>query len=98
PILSSSTTYYVTASNGSCETIHRTPVKATILSTTDITITPSVPEVCGEDNVVSISALGDNITEIIHTQDFESGLSGYIITTTGDTTPTSGSAPDAPWS
>lgn len=98
PVLSSSTTYYVTASNASCETIHRTPVKATILSTTDITITPSVPEVCGKDNVVSISALGDNITEIIHTQDFESGLSGYIITTTGDTTPTSGLAPDAPWS
>lgn len=98
PVLSSSTTYYVTASNGSCETIHKTPIKATILSTTDITITPSVPEVCGEDNVVSISALGDNITETIHTQDFESGLSGYAINTTGDTTPTSGAAPDAPWS
>ena len=94
PPISATTTYYVTAWNGICETIHRTPVVATILPTSNITVTPSVPEVCGEGNVVQITAAGDFVKEILLTQNFESGMAPFVVTT-----PTNvGGGVDTPWS
>lgn len=93
PSIGTTTKYYVTAFNG-CETIHRTPVTATILPTTNITVTPSVPEVCGENNVVQITAAGDNVTETLIEQTFESGMAPFTVTTP---TNTNGGA-DTPWS
>ena len=93
PSISVTTTYYVTAYDGVCETIHRTPVVATILPTTNITVTPSVPEVCGEGNVVQISATGDFVTETLLLQNFESGMAPFTVTTPVNT---NGGA-DTPW-
>lgn len=94
PSISATTTYYVTAYDGVCETIHRTPVVATILPTSNITVTPSVPEVCGEGNVVQITASGDFVTETLLLQTFESGMAPFTVTTP---TNTNGGA-DTPWS
>ncbi len=94
PLISTTTTYYVTAYDGICESIHRTPVVATILTTSNITITPSVPEVCGEGNVVEISAVGDLVTETLLLQTFESGMAPFTVTTP---TTTNGGT-DTPWS
>jgi len=94
PSIAVTTTYYVTAYDAVCETIHRTPVVATILPTSNITVTPSVPEVCGENNVVQISATGDFVTETLLLQTFESGMAPFTVTTP---TNTNGGA-DSPWS
>ena len=94
PSISSTTTYYVTAFNGSCETIHRTPVVATILPTTNITVTPSVPEVCGEGNIVEITASGDFVTETLLLQTFESGMAPFTVSTPINTN----GGVDTPWS
>lgn len=93
PSISTTTTYYVTAYNGTCESLYRTPVKATILTTTNITITPSAPIICGENSPISITATGDTTEEDILVQDFESGMGGFTTSVTG----TNGGA-DTPWS
>lgn len=95
PALSTTTTYYVTAWDGICETKHRTPVVATIFPSTNITITPSVPEICGEDVKINLTAAGDFIKQTLLTQNFESGLSGWSVFSS----PTnSGGGIDTPWS
>lgn len=64
PPIAATTSYWVTAFNGSCESLVRTEVIAKISPLPTITFTPSVPEVCGENNIVSITAGGD--TELIY--------------------------------
>lgn len=64
PAIGATTSYWVTAFNGSCESLVRTEVIAKISPLPTITFTPSVPEVCGENNVVSITAGGD--TELVY--------------------------------
>ncbi len=64
PAIGATTSYWVTAFNGSCESLVRTEVIAKISPLPTITFTPSVPEVCGENNIVSITAGGD--TELIY--------------------------------
>lgn len=81
PTISSTTTYYVTAYNGTCESKYRTEVKAIILPTTNVVITPSTPLVCGEDNILSIIANGDTIEEEIFNEDFEDGINSFTVTT-----------------
>ena len=95
PSISSTTTYYVTAYNGTCESKYRTAVKATILPTSNITITPSTPLACGEDNTISILANGDTIEEDIFTEDFEDGINS-LTASTG--TPYTNPGTDTPWS
>ncbi len=94
PVLSSTTTYYVSAWNGSCETLHRTPVVATILPTSNINVTPSVPEVCGEGNIVQITAAGDFVRETLLLQNFESGMAPFTVSNPI----TTNAGPDTPWS
>lgn len=74
PFLTATTKYYVTAWNGSCESWYRTEIIATINPTTNINVTPSVPEVCGENNVVQITAGGDLIVDYLVNENFEGGL------------------------
>ena len=64
PVIAATTSYWVTAFNGSCESLVRTEVIAKISPLPTITFTPSVPEVCSENNIVSITAGGD--TELIY--------------------------------
>lgn len=75
PAIGATTSYWVTAFNGSCESLVRTEVIAKISPLPTITFTPSVPEVCGENNVVSITAGGDTGLIYLIDENFEgSGL------------------------
>ncbi len=75
PTIATTTSYWVTAFNGSCESLVRTEVIAKISPLPTITFTPSVPEVCGENNIVSITAGGDTELVYLIDENFEgSGL------------------------
>ena len=78
PSLSATTKYYVTAWNGTCESWYRTEIVATINPTTNINVTPSVPEVCGENNIVQITAAGDKIIDYLVNENFEGGLGTMV--------------------
>ena len=94
PSISTTTIYYVTAYNGTCESLYRTPVTATIKPTTNVTLTSSLPNVCGEGTIISLTAGGDTVTEDVLLQDFESGLGSWVVTTPTNTN----AGADTPWS
>ena len=73
PSISSTTTYWVTGFNG-CESLVRTKVTAHVSPLATISFTPSVPEVCGENNVLSLTATGDVQQTYLVDEKFESGL------------------------
>lgn len=77
PPLAATTTYWVTAFNG-CESLVRTKVVATISPLANLTFTPSVPEVCGENNVLSLTASGDKQLSYLVNEPFNSGLGVMI--------------------
>ncbi|WP_320815255.1 GEVED domain-containing protein [Flavobacterium sp.] len=81
PSIAVNTSYYVTAWNGVCESWYRTEVKAIINPTTTINVTPSTPEVCGENNVVTIAALGDVVIDYLVDENFEGGGFGVLTRT-----------------
>jgi len=75
PSLSMSATFYVTAYNGSCESLVRRAITAKIKPVPNVTITPSSPEICGDDNFVQISAAGSTELVELFNENFEgSGL------------------------
>ena len=79
PTISQTTTYYVTAFNGTCESTFRTEITAEVLPTPEIEFTSSSYDICGENSIVEVSALGEN--EIVHLidVDFEDGtLGGFL--------------------
>ncbi|BCY28415.1 GEVED domain-containing protein [Flavobacterium okayamense] len=73
PSIGVTTDYWVTCFNG-CESHVRTKVTAHVNPVATITFTPSVPEVCGENNVLSLTASGDVQETYLIDEDFESGL------------------------
>ncbi|SHK98508.1 GEVED domain-containing protein [Flavobacterium xanthum] len=83
PSISSNTSYYATAWNGTCESRYRTEVKAIIKPTTTITVSPSTPEVCGENNIVTIAALGDLVIDYLVNENFEGTGFGVLTRTNG---------------
>ncbi len=80
PSISTTTTYYVTAFNGTCESWVREPVVAQFNPVPVLTVTPDVPEriVCGENDMLEISAVGDIDDVFIIDEDFESGGLGVF--------------------
>lgn len=78
PALAATTNYYVTAYNGVCESWYRQKITAEINPVANIVVTPSIPEVCGENNVVQITAGGDFITDYLVDEDFEGGGFGML--------------------
>jgi hypothetical protein len=74
PSISTTTDYFVTAFNGTCESLIRTKVIATINGSSIISMTPSIPEVCGEGNIVTITAAGDNMVDDLINENFQNGL------------------------
>lgn len=78
PSLTSSKTYYVAAFNGTCESWYRQEIEAVIKPISNIVVTPSVPEVCGENNVVQITAGGDFIIDYLVNENFEGGSFGVL--------------------
>jgi hypothetical protein len=77
PSLSTTTPYYVTALNASCESQVRTEVIATVNPTPTLTFTPTAPEVCGEDTVLTLTASGDKQQVFLINENFENGLNGF---------------------
>ncbi|WP_395050425.1 GEVED domain-containing protein [Flavobacterium sp.] len=82
PSLTTTTVYYVTSFNGSCESLVRTRVVATIVPTTSINFTPTNPTTCGEDNVITINAAGDTTVLDLFVEDFEGATTGLTATMT----------------
>jgi len=73
PSLSTTTTYWVSAYNG-CESLERKKVIANINPIATISFTPSVPEICGENQVLSLTASGDVQQNYLINENFELGL------------------------
>lgn len=76
PSIAATTTYYVTAFNGSCESLFRTPVVATIKPVPTLTFANANPEVCGENSIMSLQASGSNEQVYLIDENFESGSLG----------------------
>ncbi|WP_298513753.1 GEVED domain-containing protein [uncultured Kordia sp.] len=91
PSLSATTTYYVTAYNGTCESWVREPIVAKFNPIPTVTITPDVSNrvVCGENDMLEISVSGDVEDVFLIDEDFESGglgaFSNVIIIDNGAT-------------
>lgn len=105
PLLATTTTYYVTSYNASCESRVRTPVVAKIVPTTILSFTPTTPMACGENSILTINATGDTTIVDLFTEDFEDEtLGGFSVTTTTNLYDTNGDKvgdtpqPNAPWS
>lgn len=106
PTLTATTTYYVTSFNGSCESLVRTPIIATIVPTTVLTFDPEFPVACGEDSVITLNATGDTQIVDLLVESFEDGTLGNFSVTTdknlydanggSDHTPQT-VQPNAPW-
>ncbi|MQP51943.1 MULTISPECIES: S-layer family protein [unclassified Flavobacterium] len=73
PSIATTTMYWVTAFNG-CESLTRSKVTAVISPLATLSFTPSVPEVCGENNVLSLTATGDKQLTYLVNEPFNSGL------------------------
>lgn len=96
PTLSVTTIYYVTAYNGSCESLIRTRVVATVIPVTNISFNPAAPITCGENTVITISSdLNDVAVLDLFYETFESGGLGGFNYTTGATPVNPGA--DTPW-
>lgn len=81
PSLNSTTTYYVTASDGSCESLVRKPIVAKIKTVPVVTFTPSAPVFCGENDVIQVSVAAGDETIDLFSENFNSGsLGGFTYT------------------
>ncbi|WP_298897435.1 GEVED domain-containing protein [uncultured Psychroserpens sp.] len=78
PNISSTSTFWVTASNGSCESLKRLEIIGTLNPITELTISPAVPIICGENDVIQISATGDTELAYLIDEDFEGGGLGVF--------------------
>lgn len=92
PNISSTTTYYVTAFNGTCESIFRRPVVARIRPIPNISFDLPLASAnfCGDDNTLKLTSAGEQEQIILLEENFDSGL-GLLTRTTGtdaDFTPT----------
>lgn len=78
PSVSTTTTFYVAAYNGTCESLVRIPVDARIKLVPNLTFSSSNPTICGEKSIISISATGGNQLDYLLEEDFESGGLGVF--------------------
>jgi hypothetical protein len=81
PTISVTTTYYVTALNGTCESLIRIPIVAKINPTPVVTFNPPAPVVCGDNTIISLTAGGDNEIVLLINEKFESGTLGTFTNT-----------------
>lgn len=79
PNISATTIYYVTAKNGSCESVKRTPVIARIDPTPVISFTTAEPDICGDVSSVIVTSSGDKEEVTLLDQKFESGLGSFVV-------------------
>jgi hypothetical protein len=96
PSIATTTTYYCTAWNGTCESFVRTPVVARVNPTPTLTFTQSSPDVCGEDTIVALTAGGDKqLTDLLYER-FEGGGLGAFTNVNSDPSPAAVKA-DTQW-
>ena len=74
PPIPVTTTYYVTAYNGTCESLFRTAVVATVKPVSALTISNATPTVCGENSIIDLDVAGTNEQVYLIDENFESGL------------------------
>ena len=79
PTIFRKTIYYVTASNGTCESIVRTAITASIADVPVLSFTPNTPIVCGEGAVLRLNATGDTEEGILFNEKFNSGLGVFTV-------------------
>ena len=90
PSISSTTDYWVTAYNGSCESLVRTKVTATVKPVAALSFITASPQVCGEDDKIQLTATGSSEVVSLIDETFEAGSLG---TFTASTSVTPASAP-----
>jgi len=78
PSLTTTTTYWVTATNASCESLVRTKITAEIKPLPTLTFTPNAPVICGDNSVLQLTAVGDLETVNLINENFESGGLGVF--------------------
>nr|WP_321248258.1 GEVED domain-containing protein [uncultured Psychroserpens sp.] len=78
PNISATSTFWVTATDGSCESLKRLKIIGTLNPITELTISPAVPIVCGENDIIQISATGDTELAYLIDEDFEGGGLGVF--------------------
>jgi len=71
--------YWVTAHNGSCESVARTPVIARVYPIPTIDIDASDPDICGDESSISITSSGDYEEVSLIDERFNSGLGVFSI-------------------
>ena len=76
PMITTTTTYYVTAFNGTCESIFRRPVVARIRPVPNISfdLPAASANFCGDDNTLLLTSIGDQEEIILIEENFDSGL------------------------
>ncbi|MEH6535427.1 MAG: GEVED domain-containing protein [Psychroserpens sp.] len=82
--LTNTTSYWVTANNGICESVTRTEVIAEVNSLPTLTFTQSATSICGND-IVAITAGGDTEVVYLLDEDFEGGGLGVFENINTDT-------------
>ena len=80
PSITSTTTYYVTAFNGTCESLFRTAVLATIKPVPTLTFANANPTVCGENSIIDLQAASSFEQIFLIDENFENGLGTFTNT------------------
>ena len=93
PVLNATRIYYVTAFNGSCESLVRARVIAKITPAANIIFDPAEPKTCEEETIITISAASDFTEMELFYEDFESATIGLTATMPYSYLP----GPDSPW-
>ena len=76
PSISTTTTYYVAAFNGTCETQIRRAVVATVKEVPEITFSPSTPIACGDSTPIEVVAEDGLETVYLVDENFDTGNFG----------------------
>ena len=76
--LAATTTFYVTAFNGSCESLVRVPITGKVNPLPNVVFTPTNPVICGENDIIMLSASGDVDEVYLIDEDFEGGALGVF--------------------
>lgn len=86
PSISATTTYYVTAFNGTCESTYRTAVVASVKPVATLTFSNANPTVCGENSIIDLSATGNVEQVYLIDENFEGGLGVFTAAAYGSQT------------
>ena len=79
PFINETKTYYLTAGNGLCESMERTPISAVFSKVPEMRFTPNDPAMCGERTVLRLDATGDIETAYLLNENFETGLGSFTV-------------------